>query len=490
MSPVLARLKGGVVVSCQPVPDGPLDGVTAVVAMALAARDGGAKGLRIQGATNVAGVCALCDLPVIGLIKRDMAEYPVRITVLLDDVQALADAGAAIIAIDATRRPRPVPVALLIAAVHAQGRLAMADCADIEDAREALAAGADIIGTTMSGYTGGPVPKGPDLDFVRLAAALGAPVLAEGRFNTPGLAAAAIRAGAMAVCAGTAITRPETVTGWYATAIAEAARPAPVLLALDIGGTRLRTALVQGRSVLRRDVQDTPRGTCPADWLDRIAAAVQGWNFVGVAASVSGVVRDGHWSAVNPATLPVPAGFDLDAALRQRFGDRVLAVNDAQAAAWGEFRHGAGAGRDMAFVTISSGIGGGLVLGGRLLRGAHGLAGHLGQIPFPGVRLEDTAAGFGIARAAGADAAAVDPEAAPMQAAIAQLARGLVTMQALVDPEVVVIGGGVGLAEGMLERLRAAMGAHPAMLRPTLVRAALGADAGLIGAAALLGEAA
>jgi len=491
MHPIIAGLAGGVVVSCQPVPDGPLDGVSNVVAMALAARDGGARGLRIEGAANVAGVCAVVDLPVIGLVKRDFDAYPVRITALLEDVAALADAGAAIIAVDATRRARPVPVAALIAAVHAQGRLAMADCADMEDAREAVAAGADIVGTTMSGYTGGAVPKGPDLAFVTAATGLGRPVLAEGRFNTPELAAAAIRAGALTVCAGTAITRPENVTAWYAKAIAEAARPAPVVLALDIGGTRLRAALVQGRQILERRLLVTSHGGEPEAWLDSIAAATKGWAFQGVAASLSGVVREGAWSAVNPATLPVPDRFPIVAALQARFGEVALAVNDAQAAAWGEFRHGAGQGRDMGFVTISSGIGAGLVMGGRLVRGAHGLAGHLGQIPFPGARLEDTASGFGIARAAGAAGAeAVAPDSAAMGAAVEQLARGLVTLQAIADPEVIVVGGGVGLAAGMLERIRGAIAAHPAALRPVLVPAALGADAGLIGAAALLAESA
>ncbi len=221
---LLERLRGGVIVSCQPVPGGPLDNVASVVGFALAARDGGAKGLRIQGARNVAAVAAACDLPIIGLIKRDLPDSPVRITALLEDVQALADAGAPIIAFDATARPRRVAAPDLIAAIHARGRLAMADCADIADMRAALAAGADIIASTMSGYTGGATPKQPDLALVREGATLGAPLFAEGRYNTPALAAAAIEAGAHAVVVGTAITRPETITAWYAAAIT-GARP-------------------------------------------------------------------------------------------------------------------------------------------------------------------------------------------------------------------------------------------------------------------------
>jgi putative N-acetylmannosamine-6-phosphate epimerase len=222
MTPLLQRLRGGIIVSCQPASGGPMDGEEFVVGFALAARDGGANGLRIQGARNVAAVAAACDLPIIGLIKRDLPDSPVRITALLEDVHALTDAGAPIIAFDATARPRPVPVPQLIAAIHASGRLAMADCADLAEMRAALAAGADILASTMSGYTGRAVPPGPDLALVREGKKLGTPVFAEGRYNTPALAAAAIAAGAHAVVVGTAITRPETITAWYAAAIADA----------------------------------------------------------------------------------------------------------------------------------------------------------------------------------------------------------------------------------------------------------------------------
>ena len=224
---LIDRLSGGVIVSCQPVPHGPTDSVPFVVGFALAARDGGARGLRIEGFRNVAAVVQACDLPVIGLIKRDFSEYPVRITALLEDVEALADAGAPIIAFDATDRKRPVAVVDLVAAIHARGRVAMADCADLSNMRAALMAGADVVATTMSGNTGGPVPVLPDLELVRAGAALGVPVLAEGRYNTPALAAAAIAAGARAVVVGSAITRPENITSWYAQAIAEALRRVP-----------------------------------------------------------------------------------------------------------------------------------------------------------------------------------------------------------------------------------------------------------------------
>ncbi|WP_290752668.1 putative N-acetylmannosamine-6-phosphate 2-epimerase [Amaricoccus sp.] len=216
----LDRLRHGLIVSCQPVPGGPMDAPAMVVGFALAALAGGAGGLRIESARHVAAVRAATDAPVIGLVKRDLADSPVRITPWLADVVGLAAAGADIVAFDATRRPRPVTVPDLVRAIHASGRRAMADCAGVEDARAALAAGADLVGTTLSGYTGGPEPEDPDLDLVAALAHIAPRVVAEGRIRTPGQARAALARGAFAVVVGSAITRPEHVTGWFVDALA------------------------------------------------------------------------------------------------------------------------------------------------------------------------------------------------------------------------------------------------------------------------------
>lgn len=215
----LIRLRGGLIVSCQPVPGGPMDQPAIVAAFALAALDGGAVGLRIEGLENIRAVRAVTSAPIIGLIKRDLDDSPVRITPFLQDVRNLAVAGADIIAFDATDRQRPATVAELIAATHGAMRLAMADCATEADGRLAHALGAEILGTTMSGYTDGQVPQGPDLDLVSALASIGGFVVAEGRYHTPGLAAQAMSAGADAVVAGSAITRTEHVTSWFVEAI-------------------------------------------------------------------------------------------------------------------------------------------------------------------------------------------------------------------------------------------------------------------------------
>lgn len=215
----LSRLDAKLIVSCQPVPGGPMDRADIVAAFALAALDGGAAGLRIESAAYVRAVRNLTAAPIIGLIKRDLTDSPVRITPLIEDVTALAAAGADIVAFDATDRPRPVPVADLIAAIHHAGRLAMADCSAAHDARSALAAGADIVGSTLSGYTGGDIPDRPDFALLEDLRRLTPHVMAEGRLKTPQDAARALAHGAWCVVVGSAITRTEHVTSWFADAM-------------------------------------------------------------------------------------------------------------------------------------------------------------------------------------------------------------------------------------------------------------------------------
>lgn len=219
MPSILSRLRGQLIVSCQPVPGGPMDRPDIVAAFAQAALNGGAAGLRIEGIANIVAVRQMTTAPVIGLIKRDLADSPVRITPFAQDVHDLVAAGADIVAFDATERARPEPLAALIAAIHARGALAMADCACVADGVRAQASGVTVLGSTMSGYTGGEVPQGPDLALVAELSATGGFVVAEGRYHTPAQAAQAIAAGASAVVAGSAITRTEHVTGWFVRAI-------------------------------------------------------------------------------------------------------------------------------------------------------------------------------------------------------------------------------------------------------------------------------
>jgi len=489
-------LHNGLVVSCQPVPGGPMDTADSVVAFALAAIAAGARALRIESLDYVRAVRAATSAPIIGIVKQDRDDSPVRITPTTALAAALCDAGADIVAFDATRRPRPATVTDLIATIRAKGKFTMADCSDIEDAREALAAGADFVGTTMSGYAGGPVPQEPDLALIAAMRQLTPNVIAEGRLNSPQLAAEAVRRGAMCVVVGSAITRTEHVTAWFKSAVDAAAAPVPTTLAIDIGGTKIAAALVEGAAVRSAVTLETDRGENPDIWLRQIAMHFrEPGSYSRVAIAVSGLVEDGRWSSLNPATLSVPDGFPLIDAAVTIFGVPTAALNDAQAAAWGEYYWGAGEREDMVFLTISTGVGGGVVLNGRLLRG---LAGHFGlwRSRSQGQPLEDDVSGRWLASQA--KAAGLELTARGVFAAAAsgeQWARDAIRtsadkvaalctdVQLAFDPRRIVIGGGIGLGSGFLDLVEERLSHLPARLLPTLAQARLGSQAGLVGIA-------
>lgn len=218
-----SRLRGGLIVSCQALPGEPMFGADLMARMALAAQSGGAVALRANSPLDIAAIRAATDLPLIGLFKVDVPHFDVYITPTLADAQAVAQAGADIIALDATLRPHPEgTTAEFIQAVRAgTGRPVLADISTEEEGRAAQDAGADFVSTTMSGYTPySPQQDGPDLDLVRrLAQVLTVPLIAEGRISTPEQARAALDAGAWAVVVGGAITRPQQITSRFARAL-------------------------------------------------------------------------------------------------------------------------------------------------------------------------------------------------------------------------------------------------------------------------------
>ncbi|MFG3709022.1 N-acetylmannosamine-6-phosphate 2-epimerase [Micromonospora sp. NPDC047670] len=225
MTSLVEQLRHRLVVSCQAYPGEPMRDPDTMRRVALAAARGGAAGIRAQGLDDIAAIRNAVDLPLIGLWKDGADD--VFITPTLGHAVAVARAGAHVVALDGTCRPRPdgLTLAETIAAVHERtGALVMADCSTLDEGVAAAHAGADLVGTTLAGYTAYTTRgEGPDLELVaRLAAAVDVPVLAEGRIHTPAQAAQALRAGAWAVVVGTAITHPTTITGWFASAVADA----------------------------------------------------------------------------------------------------------------------------------------------------------------------------------------------------------------------------------------------------------------------------
>ena len=278
------------------------------------------------------------------------------------------------------------------------------------------------------------------------------------------------------------------------------ARPDTVL-ALDIGGTKMLAALVRGDTVIETHTMATPRSGDPEAWLTALFSAIASWkdryDTVGVA--VSGIIDEGFWSPLNRRTLDIPDRFPLVASVaRFSRADRVLAANDAQAAAWGEYAFGAGQGHDLVFLTVSTGIGGGIVVSGRLLGG---LAGHFGQfrsLGEEGRALEDKVSGNWIAAEAasylpGATARDVFAASAAgegwaetiVRASARETALLCGNIQLALDPTRIVIGGGIGLAPGYLESVRQALTSLPPRLTPQLHPAALAEKAGVVGIADL-----
>ncbi len=219
--PVLGVLPHGLIVSCQAPADSPLHDPLVITAMAQAAVRQGAVGVRIDTPAHVRQVRSrLPEIPIIGLWKQQIPGFDVYITPQFHHAQAIADAGADMIAIDATLRPRPngETVRSLTTHIHEQlGKFVMADVDSLEAAVAAVDAGVDLVGTTLYGYTAptqGQTPPGFDL-LRALVQTLSVPVICEGGISTPAQAQQAFALGATAIVVGTAITGIEPLTQAY-----------------------------------------------------------------------------------------------------------------------------------------------------------------------------------------------------------------------------------------------------------------------------------
>jgi len=192
--------------------------------MAQASQENGAVGVRMQGVSNIRIARPTIEVPMIGIIKREYEGFEPYITPTLDEVREVIGAGADIVAFDATDRTRPggATVEEIIKTIRGAGRIAMADCSTAADAERALAAGAEIIATTLCGYTkqtaASPLPA---LGLVRELAALSGFVICEGGVARPEQVAEALHAGADAVVVGTAITNVDVLVGEFASAAAK-----------------------------------------------------------------------------------------------------------------------------------------------------------------------------------------------------------------------------------------------------------------------------
>lgn len=208
----------GLIVSCQALPNEPLRGGDTMAKMARAAVEAGAVGIRTNGVFDILAIKQEVSVPVIGLIKRDMAGSNIFITPTINEVQAIVLAGADVVALDVTdREGRLEAVKPLIALARKMGAAVMADISTLEEGIAAERLGVDLIGTTLSGYTSySRQSDEPDFELLQqLSEAVKIPVVAEGRIWTPEEAAKALECGAANVVVGSAITRPQLITARY-----------------------------------------------------------------------------------------------------------------------------------------------------------------------------------------------------------------------------------------------------------------------------------
>jgi N-acylglucosamine-6-phosphate 2-epimerase len=227
----IKKLRGGLIVSCQASEGEPLCAPEHICALALSAINGGARGLRLEGAENVRYVRSKTQLPIVGLTKaKDVPEAEressVYITPTFEDAASLAEAGADIIALDATKRKRPgnITLAALIKRIHDELKKPVwADVALLDEGLAAFEAGVDVVSTTLSGYTtetAKRLGKGPDITLLAdLAAGVNIPVILEGQVWHTEDVTKAFRVGAYAVVVGSAITRPQLITKRFVDAI-------------------------------------------------------------------------------------------------------------------------------------------------------------------------------------------------------------------------------------------------------------------------------
>jgi glucokinase-like ROK family protein len=535
MTTPCAALKDVLVVSCQAAPGDPLENVDALRRIALACIRGGAGGLRLNGGECIAAVRPDTSVPIIGL-KKVYLDGRLRITPDFAAAVELAKAGADIIALDCTDRTWPAgePWQQLIDRIHQELHLpVMADIATLEEARSAAAAGADMIGTTLHGYTE-QTQDAHGFNWSLLADVIretGRPVIAEGHISTPAETRRAMMAGAWCVVVGSAITRPGTITANFVHAI-QRPQNSGAVIGVDIGGTCIKAGLVDQEGHIRfpTRVPTGARGgreaiaSATAEAINQVllSARQAGVEPIGLGIASAGVI-DVHDGKVFAATKNLPGwtGFDLRGFAEKRFQLPTCVENDAHAAVLAEMYFGSARNfNNFVAITIGTGVGGGIVLNHTLIRGEHGFAGSFGHSTIrqdgrpctcgragcleayvsasalarefrdrssaceDDSELGDAEMALKVSRLADAK----DPIAREAYSALAEyLAEGVASLFNVLDPEAVIVSG--GLVEGKpwfiaeVEQ-RVAQLLHFGTLRtPRVQLAAAVNEAGLLGAA-------
>jgi putative N-acetylmannosamine-6-phosphate epimerase/predicted NBD/HSP70 family sugar kinase len=514
----------GLIVSCQALEDEPLHGSDHMVVMVKAAIMGGAVAIRANSPEDIRSIRRETDVPIIGLYKRVTPGFDIYITPTFESARAVAEAGADVVAIDATLRPRPDGLTLdeTIRRIHEElGVGVMADISTLEEGINAARAGVDIISTTLAGYT--PWSRsieGPDYQLLEeLIEKVDVPVILEGRVWAPEEAGKGIKKGAFGVVVGTAITRPQIITRRFAKAVEEAlshGNPG-YTVGIDIGGTSIKAGLVDEEGQIHSRVKVPTNATGGINAIiTGLKGCLQGLLRENPEIQAIGVASAGQ---IHPATgivtsatpnLPGWQGTNIPRVIEEIVGRKikVVADNDANAAAYGEYLCGAGRGfNDLVCLTIGTGVGGGIISGGKLIRGAFGAGGELGHMSIDPNGLlcncgnigcvEAYISGWAIAKRFETspeelfdDADRGDAKALEAMADIGEyLGYALVNVVNMLQPQRVVLGGSIGSRSKLYLRYALQIVNSRALEcnrgRLDVVEATLGNNAGIVGASML-----
>jgi putative N-acetylmannosamine-6-phosphate epimerase len=467
LSSLMGRLRGSpLIASVQASPKSAVDNPDTLLRLARASVQEGVSMIRLDGVKNIKAIKGEGGVPIIGLLKRSYPGSDVYITPASQDVDALLDLGCEVIALDATARERPfnATVAGLIQRVHRRNVLVMADCDTLENAIAAAEAGADLVGTTLAGYTPERAPtEGPDFELLRqICKAVTVPVIAEGRYTQRWQVETALRIGASAVVVGGALNDPVKQTRALMPLGLHVEGP---IGAVDIGGTWLRFATFGSDWTLQeiKKAPNPPLRDARIAWIrERIAES--GVTRVGLGTGGVTDPRTGEVWTAKEYLMPDQIGILFD---KKTLGIRVFAHGDGHASAWGHANLPQFAGKRVATLAIGTGVGCGFVQEGKIWSGPRGEYPRVNDLSAPtGQTYEALLGGLHLT---------ADPTEEQQESAKAALRSAVDALRGLYFPDEIVVCGGVGLADWLQEEV----------LELSLVPSPFGHDAGLFGAAAL-----
>ncbi len=387
--------KNSIIVSCQAEENEPLHGSEMMKKMANAAVEGGARGLRVNTPEDIKAVKQVSALPIIGIQKDRDNSYEAFITVTKEQVDELVKAGADIVAIDSTRVSRPISLEELYSYVRAEYPeiMIMADISDVEDVRRIVDLKPDLISTTLSGYTSYTLQRQkPDFELIKETKKItDIPIIAEGNYTSPELVRKALLFGAYAVVVGGAITRPQQITQRFREKIKDFEGREIKAIGVDIGGTRTRVGVIDQYGQLL-DSQEAQNKSNPEKIITEMLDSVSSFMTDDIAcigvASAGRICSESGEVLYASDNLKNWKGLNFKKIIHDRFGIIPAVNNDSNMAAYCQwFFSGL---KDVAYITVGTGIGAGIIIDNRLVNGITGSGGEIGHLIYPGNDLKCT----------------------------------------------------------------------------------------------------